>query len=168
MMNSRIAWFMMALMIFSVLLIAVDHSIEARKDPGEYWISVMKEQPMLEALQVLVPDLDSSPSQLNKNVDDCHTSELGSDINKLDQLHVEDFKHKDHDHKQRFAKDFEPRPNVSLYNGDDIVDHESEKKFVKDFEPRPKAYTDDHVQGSKERAFAEEFEQAPDATIYHN
>ncbi|XP_041016289.1 organ-specific protein P4-like [Juglans microcarpa x Juglans regia] len=167
MMNSRIAWLMMALMIFSVLLIAADHSIEARKDPGEYWISVMKEQPMPEALQVLVPELDSSPSQLNKNADDCHTSELGVEINKLDQL-VEDFKHKDHDHKQHFVKDFEPRPNVSPYDGDDIVGHESEKKFVKDFEPRPKAYTDDLVQASKERTFAEEFEQAPDASIYHN
>ncbi|KAG6651779.1 hypothetical protein CIPAW_06G136300 [Carya illinoinensis] len=134
-----------------LLLSSFDHSIEARKDPGEYWISVMKEQPMPEALQVLVP-LDSSPSQLNKNADDCHTSELGAEINKLDQL-VEDFKHKDHDHKQRF--------------GD--IGHESEKKFVKDFKPRPNlsAYTDDHVHGSKERAFAEEFEQAPDTTIYH-
>ncbi|XP_041014210.1 organ-specific protein S2-like [Juglans microcarpa x Juglans regia] len=164
-MNSRIAWLVA---FFSVLLIAADHGIEARKGPGEYWISVMKEQPMPEALQVLVP-LDSSPSQLNKNADDCHTPELGAEINKLDQL-VEDFKHKaDHDHKQRFVKDFEPRPNISAYGGDDDIVHESEKKFIKDFEPRPNisAYTDDHVHGSKERAFAEEFEQTPDVTIYH-
>ncbi|KAF5443507.1 hypothetical protein F2P56_036057 [Juglans regia] len=169
MMNSRIAWLVMAL-IFSVLLIAADHSIEARKDLGEYWISVMKEEPKPEALQVLVP-LDSSPSQLNKNADDCHTPELGAEINKLDQL-VEDFKHKaDHDHhKQRFVKDFEPRPNVSAYDGDNDVGHESEKKFIKDFEPRPNvsAYTDDHVHSSKERAFAEEFDQqTPDVSIYH-
>ncbi|KAG6709544.1 hypothetical protein I3842_06G137200 [Carya illinoinensis] len=149
-MNPRIACRLMA--FFSVLLMAADHSIEARKDPGEYWISVMKEQPMPEALQILV-SLDSSPSQLNKNADDYHMSELGAEINKLDQL-VEDFKHKDHDHKQRFG---------------DVGHDQSEKKFVKDFEPRPNlsAYTDDQVHGSKERAFAEEFEQAPDATIYH-
>jgi hypothetical protein len=76
-------------------------SIESRKDPGEYWTSVMKDQPMPEAIQGLV-HRDSAPSQPTKNANCDHDHPSMGTRNK----------------NQPFAEDFEPRPNVSAYNDD--------------------------------------------------
>jgi hypothetical protein len=123
-------------------------SVESRKDPGEYWTSVMKDQPMPEAIQGLV-HLDSAPSQPTKNAN-CDHSSMGT-----------------RNKNQPFAEDFEPRPNISAYNDDD-VGREKEKKFVKDFEPRPNlsAYDDDDVGQETEKKFVKDFDPRPDASIH--
>ncbi|KAE8008509.1 hypothetical protein FH972_005014 [Carpinus fangiana] len=138
-MNPRTAW----LTLLSLLLLAI--SIESRKDPGEYWTSVMKDQPMPEAIQGLV-HRDSAPSQPTKNANCDHDHPSMGTRNK----------------NQPFAGDFEPRPNVSSYNDDDVG--QEEKKFVKDFEPRPSAsaYNDDDV----DQKFVKDIEPRPDATVY--
>ncbi|KAB1207262.1 Organ-specific protein S2 [Morella rubra] len=151
-MESHLAWFT----LFSLLLLA--NCAEARKDPGEYWSSIMKEQPMPEAIQGLLHQ-DSSPSQLNKDAN-CHTA---MEARNKDHQHVEDLINTKIE--KPFVKDFEPRPNVSAYNDDD-AGHETEEKFVKDFEPRPNvsAYNDNDKPKEEKQP---EFEPAPDTTIYH-
>ena len=123
------------------------NTIESRKDPGEYWTSVMKDQPMPEAIHGLV-QLDSSPSKLSKNAN-CHTSEGAR-------------KHKS---EKPFDKDFEPRPSVTAYAND--VGPETKNKFVKDFEPRPSitAYVNDVGPETKNK-FVKDFEPRPSITAY--
>lgn len=89
----------------------------------------MKDQPMPEALQGLLP-LDSSPSQPNKNAN-CHTS-MGA--RNKDQVLVEYF---ELENGKPFLKNFKPRPNLVEYFSKDNVGRETEKKYVRDFEPRP-------------------------------
>ncbi|KAG2703468.1 hypothetical protein I3843_06G130100 [Carya illinoinensis] len=138
--------------LFSLLLFA--DSIEAaRKDPGEYWVSVMKDEPMPEALQGLLP-LDSSPSQPNKNAN-CHTS-MGA--RNKDQVLVEYF---ELENGKPFVKNFKPRPNYVEYYSKDNVGRETEKKYVRDFKPRPnyvEYYSKDDVGGQTKKSFVRDFE----------
>ncbi|XP_010065392.2 organ-specific protein S2 [Eucalyptus grandis] len=123
---------------------------DARKDPGEYWVSIMKEEPMPEAIEGLLHVSNSASDQphltsLPKKKDaDCHGD------NKLE------------DDKQ-FAGDFEPRPNISAYGDDAKL---QEKKFAEDFEPRPNisAYGDDTR--LKEKKFVEDFEPRSNISAY--
>ncbi|KAB2035955.1 hypothetical protein ERO13_D04G164160v2 [Gossypium hirsutum] len=91
---------------FLSLLLFVDTIAAARKDAGEYWGAVMKDQPMPEALQELVriEAAVANPDEKTK----CHTSE-----------------------------DFEPRPNISAYGGDDAGLKGQKESFTKDFDPQP-------------------------------
>jgi len=77
---------------------------------------------------------------------DCHTTEM-------------DVKHNMLNKEEKFVKDFEPRPNISAYDGD-----ASEKSFVTDFEPRPNisAYDDNH----EEKSFVKDFEPRPNISAY--
>ncbi|KAK6916551.1 Organ specific protein [Dillenia turbinata] len=135
------------------LVLLVGNTIEARKDPGEYWKEVMRDQPMPEAIQGLV----RSKSLSNEN---CHTS--ADTINKV--LLVEEFEHKA---EKPFTEDFEPRPNVSVYDND--VKPTEEKSFIKDFEPRPNVSVYDNDIGLKEKeAFDKDFEPRPNVSVYDN
>ncbi|KAF3435593.1 hypothetical protein FNV43_RR22684 [Rhamnella rubrinervis] len=148
-----------ALFALLSLLLLMMSTIESRKDPAEYWRSVMKEQPMPEAIHGLVHDSDSAlvPKRQRSNEEkntNCHEKEVNS-----------------------FGDDFEPRPNVSKYHDDDTV-----KSFGDDFEPRPNVsqYHDDDTKSfvknhendnnvgpyKEAKSFAEEFEPRPNVSIY--
>ncbi|CAL5378579.1 unnamed protein product [Camellia sinensis] len=117
-------------------------SIDARKDQGEYWQVIMKDQPMPEAIEGLIIHGARSAANNNQLVNDSAE-------------------------KKAFVKDFEPRPNVSAYHGDK-VDLKG-KPFVKDFVPRPNvsAYHDDEVD-LKGKPFVKDFEPRPDVSAYEH
>ena len=109
----------------------------ARKDAGEYWRAVMKDQPMSEAIESLVRIEAASSSNEKTN---CHTP--ASFELKEEKIIVEDFERprpKGDEKKSTFAVDFEPRLNVSAHGGDDADLKGEKKSFTRDFEPEPQA-----------------------------
>ncbi|KAG6761510.1 hypothetical protein POTOM_034735 [Populus tomentosa] len=168
--------------------------IGARKDTGEYWRAVMKDQPMPEAIRGLIRATTSSPVSNEKA--DCHTTESNEKNNFVkdfgpqptttshdngikpakDNSFSEDF----HPNSQVLiysdgvvkgerssAEDFEPRPNVSVYHDDAAL--KGEKSFPKDFEPRPNlSVYDDGVGLKGKKSFSDDFEPRPSATAYSN
>ncbi|KAL2537424.1 Organ-specific protein P4 [Forsythia ovata] len=116
--------------LFSLILLA--NTIYARKDPGEYWHGIMKDQSMPEATQGIL-----DVSTLKKS--NCHTSTearqekgFAQDFEPIPNIYHDDVKLKE---EKSFEKDFEPRPNLSTYNDD--IGVKGEKPFAEDFEPRP-------------------------------
>ncbi|PIA55677.1 hypothetical protein AQUCO_00700175v1 [Aquilegia coerulea] len=186
--------------LFSLLLFVT--TINARTAPEEYWIQVMKDQPMPEALKGLVNSNPSESVSKDKIKTDCHTSlntqenkhlpndvlaDPGSltafygDVKPKENEDTIDNKHlamnfladasitvfyghaATENEEKAFVKDFEPRPNVSVYHD------EEDKSFVKDFEPRPNVsvYHDGELKDQK-KAFADDFEPRPNASVYHD
>ncbi|KAA8545959.1 hypothetical protein F0562_020590 [Nyssa sinensis] len=165
--------------LFSFVLLG--SNTEARKDPGEYWQGVMKDQLMPEAIQGLIHEGSVLP--LSNKKTNCHTEKTNND-----QL-ADD--HNGNAEKKPFVKDFEPRPNVSVYHdGTKLTEDESfvkgfdstpsatidqgdgglkgEKSFVKDFEPRPNVSVyHDGTKLTEEKSFVKDFDSTPSATIYH-
>uniref|UniRef100_M1AQP3 Organ-specific protein P4 n=1 Tax=Solanum tuberosum TaxID=4113 RepID=M1AQP3_SOLTU len=88
-----------------ILLFSLALYTDARKDPGEYWRDVMKDEPMPKAIQHLMP-------QPHKEKNDCHKSSFEPIPN------VSNY-HNDEDGLKQ-EKDFEPRPNVSGYHDEDV------------------------------------------------
>lgn len=100
----------------------------------------MKDQPMPEAIKGLVR---------NGKTTDCHTT-------------------KNLEHRgKNFAKDFEPGPNVSVY--DNGIKSTKDNSFAEDFEPRPNVsvYDDDSALKG-EKSFTEDFEPRPNVSVYDN
>ncbi|CAJ1933485.1 unnamed protein product [Sphenostylis stenocarpa] len=138
-------------LLFALLLTV---TIEARKDTGEYWKMIMKDQQMPEGLQGLLSfQLENNPmtqEQLAKDSNhDCEdpiatnaqvtlekkvfTKDLDTKVTKInDKSHV----NTDFESKPSVSKygDFEPRPSVTKY--DDFEPRPSITKYD-DFEPRP-------------------------------
>lgn len=104
--------------------------INARKDGGEYWKGVKKE----EFIQAGLVDVSKATSKENN----CHSSIGSQNFEPRPNLSA----YTD-DSSKSLGKDFEPRPNVSAYT------EENDESLVKFFEPRPNvsAYNDD---GKKE------------------
>ncbi|MCD9642077.1 hypothetical protein HAX54_028711 [Datura stramonium] len=98
-----------------IILFSLALYTNARKDPGEYWRAAMKDEPMPEAIQHLMP-------RSHKEKADCHKSSFEPRPN------VSSY----HDDTKLKEANFEPRPNVSNYHDDDAG-----LKQEKDFEPRP-------------------------------
>ncbi|KAL9370870.1 hypothetical protein Peur_036010 [Populus x canadensis] len=119
--------------------------IGARKDTGEYWRAVMKDQPMPEAIQGLIRETTILSSVSNEKAD-CHTTESNE--------------------KNNFAKDFGPQPTVTSY--DNGIKPAKDKSFSKDFHPNTQLflYNDGVVKG--ERSFAKDFSPQPTTTSYDN
>ncbi|KAJ7961948.1 Organ specific protein [Quillaja saponaria] len=165
--------------------------MEARKDPGEYWRSVMKEQPMPEAIQGLIvySNSMSTPSDQDGNYSNnqlvkaakhkCDQSSVMAVNNtNLKKPIVEDFEprpsataydgdNKGFRSKKVLVKDFEPRPSITAYDGDDNGAR-SKSKFFKDFEPRPSASAYDGGDNGdrSESNFVKDFEPRPSASAY--
>ncbi|XWS54891.1 hypothetical protein CRYUN_Cryun10bG0128700 [Craigia yunnanensis] len=155
---------------FLSLLLFADTIAAARKDAGEYWKAVMKDEPMPEAIKGLV-QIDAVSSSNEKT--DCHTP-TSFEI-KEEKIIVEDFErprpNKGDEKKKSFADDFEPRPNVSAYGDDANLNEGDEKKksFADDFEPRPNvsAYGNDaDLKGEKSSSYAKDFEPRPNVSAY--
>ncbi|XP_034927395.1 organ-specific protein P4 isoform X3 [Populus alba] len=156
-----------ALFILFSLFSQFANVIGARKDTGEYWRAVMKDQPMPEAIQGLIRATTSSPVSNEKA--DCHTFKS----NEKDNF-VKDFgpqpsatSYDNVKGERPFAEDFEPRPNVSVYHDDAAL--KGEKSFPEDFEPRPNiSVYDDGVGLKGKKSFSDEFEPRPSVTAYSN
>ncbi|KAL4346740.1 hypothetical protein GQ457_17G002490 [Hibiscus cannabinus] len=144
---------------FLSLLLLTDTIAAARKDAGEYWRAVMKDQPMPEAIRGLVRVEAASVS----------SGELKEEL-----IIIEDFEQpmrpKEDEKKSTFADDIEPRPNISAYGDDANLKGKKSSSFAEDFEPRPNisAYGEDGdgLKGEK-KPFASDFEQEPNISVYH-
>ncbi|CAK7329715.1 unnamed protein product [Dovyalis caffra] len=139
-MKSSFAFFI----LFSLFSFA--NVINARKDTGEYWRAVMKDQPIPEAIQGLIrADPTALPSVSNEKAD-CHTTESNK--------------------KKNFVKDFGPEPTASVY--DNGIKPKKGKSSSEDFDPRPNMsiYVDGVLKGHK--SVTEDFEPVPNLSIYDN
>ncbi|KAJ4716488.1 Organ specific protein [Melia azedarach] len=157
--------------LFSLLLLFAN-TIDARKDLGEYWRGVMKDQVMPESIQSLIPD--STVSNINVKAD-CHNSE---DLErKMEKSFVKTFEPKadisisdndvkSHQQKYYFLRNFELMPDLSMYdNGNKQTQGNF---FVKDFQLMPDLTIYDNKINPTEQKYAENnLESKPDATIYH-
>ncbi|GMJ03537.1 hypothetical protein HRI_004022900 [Hibiscus trionum] len=118
---------------FVSLLLFADTIAAARKDAGEYWRAVTKDQPMPEALKELVR-VEAASEEKTK----CTTP--ASIELKEEKIIVEDFKRpvkaKGDGKNSTFSDDFKPEPNLSAY-GDDAGLKGKKKSFTSDFEPEP-------------------------------
>ncbi|XP_022762312.1 organ-specific protein S2-like [Durio zibethinus] len=162
---------------FLSLLLFADTIAAARKDAGEYWRAVMKDQPMPEAIEGLirVDAVSSSSSSSSNEKTNCHTPtsfEL-----REEKIIVEDFERArpqgdDRKRKPSFADDFEPRPNISAYGDDANLKGKKSSAFTVDFEPRPNvsSYGEDGDAGLKgeKKSFTSDFEPGPNILIYHD
>ncbi|XP_009778625.1 organ-specific protein S2-like [Nicotiana sylvestris] len=130
------------ILLFSLALYT--SNTDARKDPGEYWRAMMKDEPMPEAIKHLMPR-HSVP--LSKEKTDCHTSSsVGGEA-------------------------FEPRPNLSIYhNNAKLKEAEKSLLFTKDFVPKSSAtgYNDADAGLKQEKSFAEDFEPRLNLSVYHD
>ncbi|OMO92120.1 Organ specific protein [Corchorus olitorius] len=98
----------LAIFLFCFLLLSANLNY-ARKEPGEYyWKSVMKDQPMPEAIKGLFHDQDPASS----------SSALGSDKK-----------------MNTFVKDFDSRHSVIIYHTSPVSEKEESKHSVKDLKP---------------------------------
>ncbi|KAF9624761.1 hypothetical protein IFM89_013842 [Coptis chinensis] len=154
------------------LLILFASTINARKAPEEYWKEVMKDRPMPDAIGGLV---NSNQEALSKHETkaNCH----GDAKKKEDKSFAEDFEPRpnlsvyDNDAENKevniFVKDLEPRPSATGYYKD--AGNKEDKSFVKDSEPRPNVsvYHDD-TELKEEKSFVKDFEPRPNLSVYNN
>ncbi|OMO75713.1 Organ specific protein [Corchorus olitorius] len=157
---------------FLSLLLLADTIAAARKDAGEYWRVVMKDESIPEAIESALVRVNAAAASSSGDKTDCHDSPKNMEI-KEEKIIVEEFELPRPNNYNRveggktkaksFADDFEPRPNVSAY-GDDSQEKSS---FAKEFEPRPNisAYSDGDLKGEK-KSFVEDFEPRPNISAY--
>lgn len=123
--------------------------VESRKDSAEYWKTILNDQEIPEEIQGLLKlnseiQFEKNPKNPEQLVEGSK-HECDEPLTTNTQVTIE---------KKVFTEDFEPRPNVSAYD-DDNVDTKKNKEFVKDFEPRPNvsAYDDDNVNTEENKEF---------------
>ncbi|XP_059644052.1 organ-specific protein S2-like [Cornus florida] len=149
---------------FFFLLDQFAAAIDARKDLGEYWQSVMQDQAMPETIQGLVSKDSALPLSNKQRTVDCHEKE---------ESFVKDFEpqpsvrvYRDDTKLTAFVKDFEPKPSATVYR-DDATKLTEDKSFVKDFEPRPNVSVY-HVSSKEEKSFVKNFEPRPNVSVYQD
>ncbi|XP_047967486.1 organ-specific protein S2-like isoform X2 [Salvia hispanica] len=132
-----------------LLLSLIACSVNARKDGGEYWQGVVKDQKV--------------------EGNDCHTVGETSIFHvkpKYEESFANDFKRRVHTSTHvnhlGFVREFEPRPSATSYVGS-----KKEKSYGGDFKPRPNisAYTDD-VGSKKEKSYGGHSEPPPNVSAY--
>nr|AFK47490.1 unknown [Lotus japonicus] len=128
-------------------------TVESRKDQGEYWKMIMKDEEMPEGIQGLL--------QLKSEIKPGKNSE-----HKCDEEHVVT-NNEYIIEKKVFTEELEPRSNISAYD-DDHVDTKGNKKYMEDLEPRPNlsAYDDDHVDKKGNKKYLEDLEPRPNLSAY--
>ncbi|XP_055807905.1 organ-specific protein S2-like [Solanum dulcamara] len=129
-----------------ILLFTLALYTNARKDRGEYWREVMKDEPMPKAIQHLMP-------RSHREKSDCHKSSFEPRPN-VSSYHDDDVGVKQ-------ERDFEPKSNASSYHDDNVG-----LKQKKVFEPRPNlsSYHDDDADLKQEK----EFDPRPNVSVYHD
>ncbi|OMO75726.1 Organ specific protein [Corchorus olitorius] len=160
---------------FLLLLLLADTIVAARKDGGEYWrAAIMKDESIPEAIEGALVRMDAVAASSSDDKTNCHDSPNNIEI-KEQKIIVEDFElprpnnynsvERGVTKERSFAKDFEPKPNLSAY-GDE---GEEKKSFAIDFEPRPNlsAYGDDgDLKEEEKSSFAKDFEPRPNLSAY--
>ncbi|XP_024035152.1 organ-specific protein S2 [Citrus clementina] len=142
------AFFVLSTVLSLLLLFA--NMIDARKDLGDNWSIVVKNQDIPgESTLGLVPE--DQGSTISKTKAYCHT-------------------HDDSEHtmeKPFFAKNFELMPDLSIY--DNGIKPTKQKAFAKNFELMPDlSIYDNGIKPTKQKFFAKNFELMPDVSIYDN
>ncbi|OIT34660.1 PREDICTED: organ-specific protein S2-like [Nicotiana attenuata] len=129
------------ILLFSLALYT--SNTNARKDPGEYWRAVMKDEPMPEAIKHLMPRHSVLLSK--EKTDYCTSPSVGGEA-------------------------FESRPNISVYQDEAKLKEAEKSLFTKDFGPMPNVtgYHDDDAGLKQEKSFAEDFEPRPNIFMYHD
>ncbi|KAF9676003.1 hypothetical protein SADUNF_Sadunf09G0093100 [Salix dunnii] len=158
-----------AFFILFSLILPFSNVISARKDTGEYWRAVMKDQPMPKAIQGLIRA--STVSSVSNQKADCHTTESNEKNNFVKdfgpQLYAASYDNgKKQTKEESFSEDFDPSPNISVYS-DGVV--KGERSFAEDFEPRPNVsvYHDDATLKG-EKSSAEDFEPKRNVPVHGN
>ncbi|KAI3769783.1 hypothetical protein L6452_00896 [Arctium lappa] len=146
------------LALFSLVMITI--AIEARPNPEEY----QQESSFVGG--------DTWVSPLPTKKSHCHTLTKEKDL-KISFNDKDVNPDGDKKNKRSFDKDFEPRPDVTVYdNGTGLKGLKDKRTFDKDFEPRPDATIYDNGTGLKglkgKRTFDKDFEPRPDVTVYDN
>ncbi|KAJ0010664.1 hypothetical protein Pint_34622 [Pistacia integerrima] len=149
-----------ALCILISLLLLFASSIDGRKDMGEYWRDVVKDQSVSESVEISLVSADPTRSLSNEKPErHAFDIELSPDVS-IYHDDIEPTKEK------IFVKNFEPRPDVSIYHND--IKPTKENSFVKDFEPRPDVSIYHNNIKPEQKSFIKDFESKPDVSIYHN
>ncbi|XP_062109064.1 organ-specific protein P4-like [Humulus lupulus] len=164
------------LALLSVHLLCFSRT-ESRKDPaGEYWRSVMKDEPMPKAIAglIMLSNSDHSTPKIPKEKTKCsdHKSTLNSFTEDFEPVpHVTSYPDNEAklSVKPLFTKDFEPEPQATAYPNDD-VESSVKQLFARDFEAEPQmtAYPSDDVESSVKKLFTKDFKPSMgDVTAYH-
>ncbi|KAE8687051.1 Detected protein of unknown function [Hibiscus syriacus] len=140
----------------------------ARKDVGEYWRAVMKDQPIPEALEGLVRIEAGSAGSDEKT-----EYRTPASVEKKEEIVVEDFERPCYGgdvaglkgKKKTFTGDFELRPSVMSYGGNDGGLQQEKKSFTNDFEPRP-SVTAYGGNDAEKKPFTKYFEPRPSVRAY--
>jgi hypothetical protein len=109
---------------------------DARKDPGDYWKIIMKDQPIPEEIKALFHGDPLHPADARKK--DHYVK--GFDVTPnaiIYHAHMEPKEEKPHFHarkKDHFVKNFDVTPNAIIYHAH--MEPKEEKPHVKDFEPK--------------------------------
>lgn len=131
-----------------VYVFQLSSNVNGRNIPDEYWKDVLiVEQKSREAIGGLLNSISAKLPPLEKRTKnrDMSLQAKGSQ--------------EDH-----FDKDFEPRLNISVYEGDGVnPEEESKDSFVKDFEPRPNISVYQPEEEGK-KLFPKAFDPRPSAT----
>ncbi|KAL9414932.1 hypothetical protein AB3S75_043238 [Citrus x aurantiifolia] len=143
------AFFVLSTVLSLLLLFA--NMIDARKDLGDDWSIVVKNQDIPgESTQGLIPE--DQGSTISKTKAYCHT-------------------HDDSEHtmeKPFVNKKFELMPDVSIYDNG-IKPKDQQRSFAKNFELMPDlSIYDNGIKPTKQKFFAKNFELMPDVSIYDN
>ncbi|XP_061363596.1 organ-specific protein P4-like [Gastrolobium bilobum] len=132
--------------LFVIFLFAA--TVESRKDAGEYWKMVMKDQELPEGIQGLLQLTSEIQTENNPKIQEQLKHKCEEPLVTNTQVTIE---------KKVFKEDFEPRPSITKYDGDEPL-----VKVNSEFEPRPSVtkYDGDEPQVSSE------FEPRPSLTKY--
>ncbi|KZV17743.1 hypothetical protein F511_01552 [Dorcoceras hygrometricum] len=142
-------------------------NVIARKDPGEYWQHVMKEEPMPEYIQGLVGAskvtcTDNNNNKRNKG--HLHISSQKTSLDPIPSATAYNDDVKPENDKDVMKDQRHPRFNNLVY-GNNKHFHISSEKTISDLYPSVTAYADD-VKPENDRHFTEEFEPIPNITAY--
>ncbi|XP_055823932.1 organ-specific protein S2-like [Solanum dulcamara] len=129
-------------LILLISLALYASSTDGRKDAGEYWRIVMKNEAMPMAIQRLMPPYDALEPRPT----------------------VTTYYHDDSSFKQENS--FDPRPTITAYYHDDVGLKQEKSSFTKDFEPRQivTSYHDNEANLKEEKSF----EPRPNVSMYND
>ncbi|WMV37008.1 hypothetical protein MTR67_030393 [Solanum verrucosum] len=140
-------------LILLISLALYASSADARRDPGEYWRIVMKNEPMPIAIQHLMPRYDA-PFEPRPTITAYHHNDTALKQEKSFKSRPTATSYRDNKVILKGEKSFEPRPSATGYHHDDVSLKQEKSSFTKDFEPRPIAtsYRDDEVMSLKNKS----------------
>jgi hypothetical protein len=156
---------------------------DARKDPGDYWKIIMKDQPIPEEIKALFHGDPLHPADARKK--DHYVK--GFDVTPnaiIYHAHMEPKEEKPHFHarkKDHFVKNFDVTPNAIIYHahmepkeeklhfhGDPLntADLRKKNQFVKDFDVTPNAIIyHAHMEPKEEKPHVKDFEPKHDMEL---